>query len=64
MRIDPLKVNHFAPFVTYWRIIIKNEGMTGAEECAGNILLQGKNTKGEDISVCGGRMLGCTRKHL
>jgi hypothetical protein len=54
MRIDPLKVNHFVPFVTYWRIIIKNEGRTGAEECSGNILLQGKNVGGEDICVRGG----------
>ena len=53
MRIDSLKVHHFISFVTYWRIIIKNEGMTGAEECAGNILLQGKDAKGEDICVCG-----------
>ncbi|MEN3062217.1 MAG: hypothetical protein ABC595_03830 [Candidatus Methanosuratincola petrocarbonis] len=38
----------------FWRIIIKNDGKTGAEECAGNILLTGKDTKGEDMNVSGG----------
>ncbi|MBC7113960.1 MAG: hypothetical protein H5T34_08125 [Candidatus Methanomethyliales bacterium] len=38
----------------YWRIIIKNDGKTGAEECAGNILLTGKDANGKDINVTGG----------